>query len=139
MGLFDKAREKLQDLLDKTDLDEKAAQGFRTLKEKGQELLDRTDLDEKAAQQAEALRHKAGESVESLRRKAQDLLDKTGLDEKAAEGAKAVRDAVNGAFSREDPEMAERKRRWAEISKDLRIVVEEEPAPPAEDSSKAEE
>ena len=44
---LDALRGKVQELLDKTDIDEKIVAGAKGLKDKAQELLDKTDVDEK--------------------------------------------------------------------------------------------
>lgn len=65
----DKAKDKVQELKDKTDLDEKAGAAWENAKGKVQETLDKTDLDEKAAAKFNELKDKAGETIESIKDK----------------------------------------------------------------------
>ena len=55
-----KVLEKMQALLDKTDVDEKIVEAAKGLKEKAQELLDKTDVDEKIVEGAKNLFGKIG-------------------------------------------------------------------------------
>ncbi len=60
MERFDKAKEKVQELLDKTELDEMIAAGAKTVRDKAQQILDRTEIDEKIAAGARDLTDRAG-------------------------------------------------------------------------------
>ena len=119
MGVLDELKKKVQVLLDKTDLDEKAVETFRDLTRKGQELLDKTDLDEKAV-----------EAFKDLQRKGRELLEKTDLDEKLADGARSVKSSVESFFA---DAQKEAEKPLSERAKDVpKIIVEEVPEKKAE-------
>ena len=52
--------DKIQGILDKTDIDEKIVEGAKDLKEKAQGLLDKTDVDEKIVDGAKNVINKLG-------------------------------------------------------------------------------
>ena len=118
MGIIEDAKKKVQELLDKTDLDEKAVETFKDLTRKGQEFLDRTNLDEKAA-----------EAFRDLQLKGRELLDKTDLDEKIADGARAVKSSVESFFA----DVQKEEKPLSERAKDVpKIIVEDEDEKKAE-------
>ncbi len=61
MGLLDEAGKRVQELLDRTDIDEKLVEAARAVKRKGQEILDRTDIDERIAAGADTLQRRMGQ------------------------------------------------------------------------------
>ena len=82
-------KDKVDDLLEKTDIDEKIVEKAGALKDKAGEFLEKTNIDEKVVEKAGELKDKAGE-----------LLEKTDLDEKIAEKAGALKDKVAGLFGK---------------------------------------
>ena len=71
MGLLDDLKGKVDSVLDKTDLDDKALAAAGSFKDKAGEALEKAKLDEKAKAAGAAIKEKAGAA-----------LDKTDLDEK---------------------------------------------------------
>ena len=86
-------KSKVQEALDKTDIDEKIVEGAKGLKGKVQEVLDKTDIDEKIVG-----------AVKSVPGKVQEVLDKTDIDEKIVDGAKGVIDRIGSALSGKNKE-----------------------------------
>ncbi len=58
MGIVDEVKDKVDNLLDKTDIDEKIVGAAGSAKEKAKELLDKTDIDEKIAGKIDDLKEK---------------------------------------------------------------------------------
>ena len=61
MGLLDEAGKRVQEILDRTRIDEKLTAAARAVKQKGQEILDRTDIDEKLADGVSTLQRRMGQ------------------------------------------------------------------------------
>ena len=78
-NVVDSASDKVQGVLDKTDLDEKIVETVHNIHEKTtekvQDILDKTDLDEKIVETVHSIHEKTTEKV-------QDVLDKTDIDDK---------------------------------------------------------
>ena len=81
----------IQNILDKTDIDEKVVDAAKGLKDKVQDVLDKTDIDEKVADAAKGLKDKV-----------QGVLDKTDIDDKIVDGAKSVLGKIGSVFSGKD-------------------------------------
>lgn len=58
MGLLDEAGKRVQEILDRTDIDEKLAAAARAMRQKGQEVLDGTDIDERIAEGVSTLQQR---------------------------------------------------------------------------------
>ena len=84
MGLMDDLKGKVNEILDKTDIDEKIVEGVSELKDKAKGFLDKTDVDEKIAAGVSGLKEKA----EGLLNTAEDVKDE------AVQAAEEVKDEV---------------------------------------------
>ncbi|MBR3053710.1 MAG: hypothetical protein IKG59_06220, partial [Firmicutes bacterium] len=118
--VFGGAKEKTQEILDKTDLDEKIVEKAGQLKEAAKDKAGELgevakekagklgeaakekagELGEtakaKAGQLGEAAREKAGELGEAAKAKVQEALDKTDIDDKIKAGVESAKEKVEG-------------------------------------------
>ncbi len=128
MGLLDEAGRRLQSLLDRTQLDEKAAAAARTVKQKGQELLDKAKLDEKAAAAGRAV----SGAVEAAKRKGRELLDRTDPGGRATGGADTLHRRMDQLLHGNEtagPAPEERKPRTYGIRADVPVLTVEPEEP----------
>ena len=98
MGILDGLKDKVDDVLEKTDIDDK-------IKAKAQDVLDKTDIDDKIKGAAGELKDKAagalektdldekvGAAAKKMKNKVQDVMEKTELDEKIKAGTTKLRE-----------------------------------------------
>ena len=82
-SIVDELKKTADELLEKTDIDDKAVAKFNELKGKAQAFMADSDVDDKLKEKAQSVLDKT-DLDEKLKAKAQEMLDKTDLDEKVA-------------------------------------------------------
>jgi len=73
---LDGLKDKAQDVLDKTDIDDKIVDAAKKAKDKAKDALDKTDLDEKIIDGAKKAKDKAGDLAQDAIDKVKDLAGK---------------------------------------------------------------
>lgn len=93
-SVVEELKKTADDLLAKTDIDEKAVAKFNDLKGQAEAYLAKSDVDDQLKEKVNGILEKT-DLDEKLKAKSQELLDKTDIDEKVAGKVGEIKDVLN--------------------------------------------